>query len=835
MKALNLSSYLCLTGIVTVLASQPAYAQVAQVTGVDLTPTATGLEILLQTTTGAATLVQTTQTEQGLVAEISNAQLSLPSGKTFRQENPTEQISAVTVRPLDQNRIQVLVTGTAGVPTGQVFVRGAQGLVVNVTPSAEPAPAAEKPTEPEPTASDLDPIELVVTATRTEEDPEDISRTVTVINREQIQEQTNISRNLSEILGKLVPGFGPPTQSLSIFGQSLRGRDTSVLIDGVPQSTTRNVFRDLQTIDPGAIERIEVLRGPTAIYGSEATGGVINIITRKPEKEFTATTEAGLDLSLSDPGDSLGGNIQQFLSGRQDNFDYTISAGYDRTGAFFDAQGDRIPPDPNGQGGISESNAYDILGKFGVDLDEDQRLQLTFNRFEIEQDTDFTTDPSIEDIEGRQKARAIEGLVLETPQGSKNTLLNLEYSHKNFFGSQLKGQIYYRDYFSQFFPSDRRTDPRRPFIFQSRLESEKFGGRFQAETPLFDQAVTLLTGIDYTNETTSQPVNIFDSEALDASGGLVFQKIEERTWVPPLDQNSLGLFAQANWDVTEQLILSGGIRHERIGFSADDFTTLGGNFVEGGNLNYNATLFNAGAVYKATEAISLFANFSQGFSTADIGLVLRDAPAGFSVESLRPEAQRVNSYEAGVRGNWNQVQASVVGFYNTSNLGTSFNLSTFDVIRAPERVYGIEAAVDAQPAEGWQVGTSLTWLEGENDPDDNGEFVPLNGFRIFPLKLTAYVENETLPGWKNRLQALYVGGRDRAFEAEVDSVGVNSYVTLDYVSSLQVGPGTLSFGVGNLLDTQYFPVISQVRSEFDETTYSAGRGRTLNVNYRFTW
>jgi iron complex outermembrane receptor protein len=124
-----------------------------------------------------------------------------------------------------------------------------------------------------------------------------------------------------------------------------------VLIDGVPQSTNRNVFRNLQNIDPAAIERIEVLRGPTAIYGSEATGGIINIITRTPEEEkFTATTEGSLDFSLTHPEDSLGGNIQQLISGQEGDFDYTISASFDHRRAFFDAEGDRIPPDPNSQG-----------------------------------------------------------------------------------------------------------------------------------------------------------------------------------------------------------------------------------------------------------------------------------------------------------------------------------------------------------------------------------------------------------------------------------------------------------------------------------------------------
>jgi len=813
------------------------------VTGVQLNPTERGLEVILETPGGEQPQVFKTRYGETLAIDISNAQLRLPDEQAFRARKPVEGITSIEVVQQSPNTIRVIVRGTETVPKAEV-TPSTQGVAFRVispfaaaeTPSERPAPEAEPPAPTTPRAEREEPIELIVTPTRTEEESEDVPRSVTVINREQIEEQTNVSRDIGEILGQLVPGLGPSTGSLSNFGQSLRGRETSVLIDGVPQSTNRNVFRNLQNIDPAAIERIEVLRGPTAIYGSEATGGVINIITRTPEEEkFTATTEGGLDFSLTHPEDSLGGNIQQLISGQEGDFDYTISASFDHRGAFFDAEGDRIPPDPNSQGGISDSNAYNVLGKLGVDLDEEQRLQLTFNRFDIEQDTEFTTDPTTEEIPGRQKSRTIEGLVLDTPQGSENTILNLEYTHENLSGSRIRGQLFYRDYFTRFFPSDRRDNPQRPFIYQSRLESEKLGGRFQAEIPLFDKTVTLLSGIDYTDETTSQPVNIFDPDTFDQSGGLVFEQIDERTWVPPLEQRSLGLFSRLEWNVSDQLILSGGIRYERIGITVDDFTTLGGNEIEGGELDYKDTLFNLGAVYDATDEVTLFANFSQGFSTADVGLVLRDAPAGFSVEALNPEAQRVNSYEVGVRGNWDAVQASLAGFYNTSNLGTSFDLETFDVIRAPERIYGIEATIEVQPGESWQLGGTASWQEGENDVDEDDNFEPLNGFRISPLKLTTYVEHETLPGWRNRFQALYVGNRDRAFDAGVDEVKVESYLTVDFTSSIELGPGTLLIGIGNLFNEQYFPVISQVRSAFGDTSFSAARGRTFSIGYRATW
>lgn len=160
----------------------------------------------------------------------------------------------------------------------------------------------------------------------------------------------------------------------------------------------------LTTIDPEAIERIEVIRGPNAIYGAQATGGLINIITRRAsEDRLTSRTEIGEKNSLTRSSDSFGYNLQHSVSGKEDSFDWLASFSIATTGSYFDAEGDRIPSN------LVDADLTQLNGllKFGVDLDEQQRLQVTFNHFDQSQDTDFTSDNSIDDIPGIQKARAI--------------------------------------------------------------------------------------------------------------------------------------------------------------------------------------------------------------------------------------------------------------------------------------------------------------------------------------------------------------------------------------------------------------------------------------------
>ena len=85
-------------------------------------------------------------------------------------------------------------------------------------------------------------------------------RSVTVIDREQIQQQRQLTNNLPDILGQLVPGLGPPTLQNSTRNLSLRGRSALILIDGVPQNPNSGFNTELNTIDPDVIDRIEIVR-----------------------------------------------------------------------------------------------------------------------------------------------------------------------------------------------------------------------------------------------------------------------------------------------------------------------------------------------------------------------------------------------------------------------------------------------------------------------------------------------------------------------------------------------------------------------------------------------
>jgi iron complex outermembrane receptor protein len=103
---------------------------------------------------------------------------------------------------------------------------------------------------------------VTVTATRVATPIAAIPASVTVLDRDTIEEQAALTRNLDVILAKTLPGLGLSRESESNFGQSLRGRGMLVLLDGVPQNfeLRQGAVDELSRIDPSRIERVEVVR-----------------------------------------------------------------------------------------------------------------------------------------------------------------------------------------------------------------------------------------------------------------------------------------------------------------------------------------------------------------------------------------------------------------------------------------------------------------------------------------------------------------------------------------------------------------------------------------------
>ena len=162
----------------------------------------------------------------------------------------------------------------------------------------------------------LDAVQVSASTSRLPFSEAAMPNTITVIDRAQLEQQLALTRDLSQVLANLVPAFAPSRQKMTSFGESLRGRQPLYLVDGVPQSTPlRDGSRDAHTIDPALIERIEVIHGANALQGLGASGGIINIITKRahdPALAFSSEIGVRSGLRHSDDHDL---RVAQSVSG----------------------------------------------------------------------------------------------------------------------------------------------------------------------------------------------------------------------------------------------------------------------------------------------------------------------------------------------------------------------------------------------------------------------------------------------------------------------------------------------------------------------------------------
>ena len=690
---------------------------------------------------------------------------------------------------------------------------------------------------------------LTITATRADEVQEK-SKQVTKLDEKQLELLKNgSSGNIATVLAKAVPGLSDSSRTITDYGQTLRGRNALILVDGVPMNLTRDTSRGLSAIDPESIQSIEVIRGSNAIYGGGAAGGIISITTKAAGGEPTAKTVIGVQSPLTNfRTDALSGDIHQYFTGSHNNFDYTLDFGYQRIGSPYDARGDRVAPEPS-QGDLFDADTYSIGGKLGYHIDDNQYLQFAANYYNAEQDSDYASDPSVAKLPaGSVPAKAIKGLKLKDQNKNENQIYNLTYTNKDLLGNKVDAQIYYRDFFTRFSPFDARGNANRgKQVDQIYQENNVLGSRLTVTTPLeFLGDTSLVWGGDFSREKSEMPLDIFDPKIYDQSGGLEFVKIGTLTYLPELTTQSMGGFAQFKHRFNDQWAAEIGTRYEDSYAEIDSFIPLSqlGNptpyTVQGGKVKADAWLYNANVTFSPVDKHTIYASFNQGFQLPDVGIVIRNATAGFNLASSFLEPVKVDNYELGWKGDFSNFTSSLAVFHSTSDLGgvQSFNNGLI-LARTKEKISGVEATLDYLDDNNvWGSGGSVTWMKGRETPQNTNVEQDMTGFRIPPLKLTGYISYSPTDTWTNRIQATYFGAQDYRLNG-VNGFGrydVKSYTTADLLSSFVINPkDNVTIGIENMFNRKYYPLYSQLMRNSNNTSHLLASGITLKMSYSHKW
>ena len=295
----------------------------------------------------------------------------------------------------------------------------ASALALGAAAALLPLPAAAQEKLPD----------TIVTADRVEVPASEVNASVTVITREEIQRRQwrTLADALRDVSGVAINRSGGPGKTTQVFTRGFNPNQTLVIIDGVRAGdpSQQNGATDFAHLLAADIDRIEIVRGPmSTLYGSDAMGGVINVITAKGR----GPTRWG---AYAEGGTHFTGTAAASVQGAMDRFNYNVSI------AGYGTKGDTVVPRIYRAPGSKEDDPYANLSwrsRLGWDVNDTIQLSwfsrgiLARNQYDAFDA--FTSLPS-EDPNARERTRQFFNRVQAdvTPPGSiwKSTV-GLAYS-----------------------------------------------------------------------------------------------------------------------------------------------------------------------------------------------------------------------------------------------------------------------------------------------------------------------------------------------------------------------------------------------------------------------
>ncbi|MEM7503892.1 MAG: TonB-dependent receptor [Pseudomonadota bacterium] len=617
--------------------------------------------------------------------------------------------------------------------------------------------------------------EIVVTATRVETSMRDLTRSVSIIDKDRIQRGTQ-QLALDEALAG-VPGLY--LQNRYNFAQDLRValrgfgarsafgiRGVKVIVDGIPE-TLPDGQAGVDSIDLGSTERIEVLRGPSSSLYGNASGGVIAIETeRAGDDPFVEGSIAAGELGYQ--------KYQLKVGGQADRWDYLVNVSSQELDGYRDHS-------------FSEGRLLNT--KVGVQLTDRDRLTIAFNH---------TDQPTADDPGGINAAQAMadrrsardRNVLFDTGEALDQQRIGFVYQRDGSAGDLTVRNYYvWRDFSNKL-----------PFVGGGSVDLDRFFYGVGLQYSLDDilpEAWSLTVGLDVDRQDDDR--RRFENNE-GTLGALTFDQNER------VDAN--GFFAQSSYRISDRLALSAGLRYDEITFDVRDNFLGDGN--DSGKVSFDNVSPSLGISIGVGEGV-LFANYSNSFETpTTTELANPDGSGGFN-RSLDP--QEADNFEIGYRLAVSGVSLELAAF----NIDLEDELIPFELAQFPGRTFfgnagrsereGIEAAASWRSQFGFGVEASFTWSDFafENFVDDNGNDFSGNELPGLPQEfgyLALTYQHDS--GFDARLETSYSGA---LFANNANSVEVDSYT----VSSLRVshefdlGDWLLRpfFGINNIFDERY--------------------------------
>lgn len=567
------------------------------------------------------------------------------------------------------------------------------------------------------------------------------------------------ANNFAQDLRVSIRGFG----ARAAFG--IRG--VKVLVDGLPESTPDGQAQ-VDNLDLGVLQNIEVVRGPTSgLYGN-ASGGVISFTTQNPTP--TPFWEARLAFG------SYGLQQYQLKTGHQrEKFGYVVHGVYTSTDGYRDNSG--------------LQNTI-LNGKFNIQLNNKSDLQILANYANSPQ-ADDPGGINLEQAQADRRSARDRNLSFMGGEEIEQSRLGLIYTNNLADDQQLKFKTWI---------STRDFANRLPFGFGGIVEFDRvftgFTANYQMDKSLFGLPYRLQIGLDIQNQADDR-LRFVNSDGV--KGDLTLDQKEEFL--------GFGAYLLQELSLAEQLTALLSLRYDAIRLKAtDNFLSNGDQSGESNLSNFNPTF---GLVYSASSTFNLYGNISTNFETPTLN-ELSNNPSGLGGFNPDLGPQEATNYELGAKGIIaNKLRYELALFaINVKNEIVSFELEAF-----PDRDFfrnagstdrrGVEASFIYNITKGLNAFLNYTYSDFKYDDFLNfdGNFLP-----GIPKHNTFFALNYTRPqGLFGSLQIRSIG---ELFAKDDNTVTVDGFtvvnVKLGYQQQFDNWHIEPFFGVNNLLGTEYF-------------------------------
>lgn len=490
--------------------------------------------------------------------------------------------------------------------------------------------------------------DVLVTAARVERELMDVNMSVSVITQKEIE--NNGAQTIADLL-KDMPGVEVTTDgsqgSKRIMIRGEKTFSTLVMIDGQRITEQKSMSGTPILIDPSQVERIEVIKGPASVlYGSDALGGAINIITKKGngKKAVEGTVTAGYNSSND------GGNASAQIFGTAGGWDYRIGASYEGGRDLKLAHGKAEGTDFETKS-ANAYLAYHVNGNhvFGASVDY---FDLDFNS----SSPDMTLDEFYVHVPEwkRLKVGAFD-----------------EIRYVNKYLSKIRTDVFYQKATKYM---DNHVGafmgPGKFMINDNAADNtlKQFGASIQADWTLTDK-LYLITGYDLSYEK-------LDAESTSFTRGNMGRPINMDKYL--FYRGNLltqALYASADYNVTDTVTLNFGTRYTYV--RTDMKQADGYSISSGKTSNIQQTtgkktdgqfVFNAGVLWHPRNDLTLRAAWSQGFRVPLLQERYVDTTMGqtrtvrVGNPDLKPE--KSNNFEIGARWVSGPATVDAAIFYN---------------------------------------------------------------------------------------------------------------------------------------------------------------------------